>query len=208
MRDEFLSHGHTLPTERRDYPEWHRGRRDYAVWIIGVQNRAVQARLDGARAHLAEYLLEPYRRQAHVTLAACGFLTRTRQRPDDYPFHAVARALRGLKAIGPAPFNIEIGGMDSFAAAPFLEVLDPSGSLEEIRGALSREGPGHAHREYVPHLTIGLYSGRFDTKAVAERMSSFGPQPPIPLPVTEISFATYAANEIGGPLSVRHVLSL
>ena len=207
-REEFLSHGHTLPTEGRDYPEWHRGRKEYAAWVICVQNGAVQARLDAARAHMAEFLLEPYLRQAHVTLCVCGFLTPTRRSPDDYPLEAVQRSLRELEEAGPAPFDLEIGGLNSFAAAPFLEVRDPSGSLEEIRGVLSRESLDSRDGGYVPHVTVGLYSNRFDTRTVSERISFFDPLPPITHRVAEIGLATYAADEICGPLSMRRVFRL
>ena len=208
VREEFLSRGHTLPTERRDYSEWRRGRREYAVWVICVKNRDVQARLDAAKARMAGLLLDPYQRQAHVTLWVCGFLTPTRRSPDDYSLEAVERSLRELEKVGPAQFDLEIGGLNSFAAAPFLEVRDSSGSLDEIRRVLAREGLDSQDGEYVPHVTVGLYSDRFDTKAVSDRISSLDAGPLITHRVTEIGLATYAADEIGGPLSMRHVVRL
>lgn len=60
----------TIASEHRDFADWHRGRRQYALWAIDM-------RFDGAivamRKHLAAYLLPGYARQAHITLSVCGF---------------------------------------------------------------------------------------------------------------------------------------
>jgi len=205
---KFLSMRLTLPTEKRDYEEWHRGRREYAVWTIGIQSQSVQSRFDAAKAHIAEFLLRPYRRQTHVTLFVCGFLAEVKRFNDDYAVEELERCLRELKEAEPAPFEIKIGGINSFATAPFLEVFDVSGGLEKVRNVLSGNRSEISEGEYIPHLTLGLYSGHFETKMVVNKMSSFYHDSSITHFVDEIWLATYSARKIAGPLSVKYVVKL
>ena len=205
---EFLSLRRTLHTEKRDYAEWHRGRNEYAVWMICIQSQSVQSRFDAARLHLAEFLLEPYRRQAHVTLFVCGFPAEIKRLRDDYTVEESERCIRALKKAKPAPFEIKIGGINSFAAVPFLEVFDISGGIGRIRNVLSGTRYEIGNGEYMPHLTLGLYSGRFDTKMVAKKMSSFCHDSLITYFVDQISLTTYSARRIAGPLAVKHVIDL
>ena len=117
----------TIPSELRDFPEWHRGRKLYAVWILRCdENDAIKAKFKAARAHLSDYLLKHYHRQPHITLFVCGFLVEAHQFNDDF---TQAQLMAQVQALGKAniqPLEIEIGAMNSFASAPFLEVRDPS----------------------------------------------------------------------------------
>lgn len=205
---KFLNLGQTLPTEKLDYEEWHRGRKEYAVWTIGVQSRSVQSRFDTARAHIAEFLFEPYRRQPHVTLFVCGFLAEIKRYRDDYTVDELERSLRALEEAKPEPFEIKIGGINSFGAAPFLEVFDVSGGIERIRNVFTGIRSDIREEEYIPHLTLGLYSDHFDTRMVAEKMSSFCPDSLITHCVDEISLTAYSARTIAGPLAVKYAVDL
>lgn len=206
--NEFLSLRQTLPTEKRVYVEWHRGRKEYAAWTIDLESAPVRSRFTAAREHLAEFLLEPYRRQAHVTLFVCGFLTAVERFDDDYPLESLDRHLEEVRESEIAPFEIEIGGINSFATAPYLEVFDVEGGIERIRNVLSNTHSEIREGVYVPHLTLGLYTDEFDIRLVAERISSFGPAPPIPQFVDRINLSTYSAWEIAGPLTVRRSVDL
>lgn len=204
----FQSLRQTLHTENRDYAEWHRGREEYAAWAIGIQSQSVQFRFDAARAHIAAFLFEPYQRQPHVTLFVCGFLAEIGRFHDDYTIEELERCLQALKKAKPEPFEIKIGGINSFASAPFLEVLDVSGGIENIHDILSGTRSEIRDGEYIPHLTLGLYSSNFETKRVAEKMSSFCIDSPITHLVDEVSLITYSAHKLAGPLTVKYVVGL
>jgi 2'-5' RNA ligase len=206
--NEFLSSGRTLRSEERDYKEWHKGRREYAAWMIDIQSEPVRSRFDAAREHLAEFLLEPYRRQAHVTLFVCGFLVEVPRFDDDYAIEERKYHLRALREAEIAPFEIKVGGINSFAATPFLEVFDVGGGIKRVREVLSSTRCEIRAGEYVPHLTLGLYSGEFEVAGVAERISSFGAVSPITYLVDEISLTTYSAFEIAGPLAAAYGVDL
>ncbi len=206
--NEFLCLRQTLPTEKRDYEEWHRGRKKYAVWTIGIQSQPVQSRFDAARAHLAEFLFKPYQRQPHVTLFVCGFLAEVERFEDDYTVEDIEYCLRQLREARLSPFKIKIGGINSFAAAPFLEVFDLSGGIERVRNVMSGNRFEIRDGKYIPHLTLGLYSGPFETKTVVKKISSFCPDSPITHFVDKISLTTYSACTIAGPLAVKYVFDL
>lgn len=208
MWDKFLRIGRTIPTEKRAYEKWHKGRRDYAVWTIGIENQSVQSRFDAAKTHLAAFLLKPYQRQAHVTLFVCGFLAAVKRFNDDYAVEESKCHLQTLREAKPIPFEIEVGGINSFATAPFLEVFDVSGGLKRTREVLLGTRSEISRGEYIPHITLGLYSGAFETKMVVDKMSSFGLGSPLAYVVNEICLTTYSAQMIAGPLSVRHVVRL
>jgi 2'-5' RNA ligase len=200
---QFQDFEETLPTKNGDYEGWHRGRKEYAAWTIDIQDQPVQSRFDAARAHLSDFLLKPYCRQAHVTLFMCGFLVDVERFDDDFSTDRLERQLWALKEARLAPFEIEIGEVDSFATAPFLEVLDVTDGIEKIRNVLSSTHSEIRETGYVPHVTLGLYSGRFARKMVAERISSLCPESRIIYWVDEIHLMTYSAFEIAGPLK-RH----
>ncbi|MBT3713477.1 MAG: 2'-5' RNA ligase family protein [Anaerolineae bacterium] len=194
----------TIPSEIRDYPEWRRGRESYAVWVLRCdQSRALQNKFNAARAHLNGYLLEPYPRQPHITLFVCGFLVDEVRYNDDFTQTQVDAQVRALETANIHSFEIEIGGMNSFASAPFLEIHDPEGGIPHLREVLSRGAPEFRTAPHRPHLTIGLYADAFPSKEVLERMAAFSSEP-LRWPVEQVTLSTYRAEEIAGELRFEY----
>ena len=197
----------TIPAEIRDYPEWHRGRETYAVWVLPLEDEGIQDKFKAAREHLSGYLLKPYHRQPHITLFVCGFLVEKEQFNDDFTRAQLHSQIQVLENAGIQPFEIEIGGLNSFASAPFLEVSDLNNGIARLREVLSRGAREFRTAPYAPHLTVGLYSGSFPSEKVAERLAKLPPNP-IRWNVKQIVFATYRAREIGGLLAHREEILL
>jgi 2'-5' RNA ligase len=126
---------------------------------------------------------------------------------DDFTLAQLQNQFRALEIGGIDPFEIEIGDLNSFASAPFLEVSDPKDGIARLREILSRGAREFRTAPYTPHLTVGLYAGAFPSKEVAERMRAFSADP-IKLKVEQIAFATYRAQEIAGKLTYEHKLAL
>ena len=196
----------TIPAEIRDFPEWHRGRDTYAVWVLRVEGRAIQAKFRAAREYLNGYLLEPYRRQPHITLFVCGFLVDAPQYNDDFAQEQLQAQIKIAEQTQIQPFEVEIGGINSFASAPFLEVRDPDNGIPCLREILSRGGREFRTAPYTPHLTLGLYGGAFDSQEVMERFARFSVEP-VRWTVEGITLATYRAQEVVGPLTYQHKVS-
>lgn len=210
-RWQFSASGTTLALEDRDYPEWHKGRAHYGVWLIDADVAPVHTRITRARAHLASLLVPPpegAQRQPHVTLFVCGFIADAAVLDDDFSPAMLAVQQAALQALPLAPFTLYIGGIDSFDSAVFLRVDDPAGGLATLRQALGQGVCEIRQSPYVPHLTVDLYRGAFDKRQVAEQLQSFADDEPIPLQVERIHFARYNAGELAGPLQplVCHTL--
>jgi 2'-5' RNA ligase len=189
----------TVPYVIRDFPDWHRGRREYTVWVVELAQDDILAKVEAARKHLSGLLLNSYRRQPHITLFVCGFFTDSPRFDDDFCQSQLDAHLQLLSEAKVDPFSIEIGGLNSFVSAPFLEVHDKEGGIERVRGLLSTLGREVDRDTFTPHVTVGLYSEAFSTKAVIEKLSAF-PGDPVNCAVERISFAAYSASEICGPL--------
>ncbi|MCK6395190.1 2'-5' RNA ligase family protein [Zoogloea sp.] len=198
-REAFLQAGHTLPNVRRDFPEWHLGRPHYALWALDVETPAVAAAVARAAMHLDGLLLDGYNRQAHITLALCGFPTATPRHPDDYGPARFDAHCQALQALALKPFEIDIGALASFTSAPFLQVDDPDGGIARLHQALGGDHPGG---RYLPHTTVGLYAGNWPTDQVQQRLDALPDLPPQRCRVERVSLMHYTATEIGGPLTI------
>ncbi len=197
----------TLPAATGDHAEWHRGRSTYCLWHIGLDEAAVRDRVAAAQEHLAPYLLRPYLRQPHITLFVCGFPNNGSRYDDDYSneqFDLHAAALRHAEI---PPFSIELGRLNSFASAPYLEVRDPDKGIERVRTTLAGPMAEVGRTAYTPHLTVGLYGGAFPSAVVMERISSFL-EAPLVVSVDRITFASYEARALAGTLTSCFELAL
>ncbi|MGC1453909.1 MAG: 2'-5' RNA ligase family protein, partial [Nitrospirota bacterium] len=196
----------TIFSDTCDLPDWHHGRQDYSVWLIELNSMEVSQKVRAAREHLSEFLIQPYQRQPHITVFVCGFLADTARYADDYSVEQFERHAQSLRSAAVKPFTVEIGGLNSFASAPYLEVADPEGGIERLRTLFLTNGMDIARSTYSPHVTIGLYAAAFPGSVVSERIASF-PRKPCKLTVDRVTFATYRAQETAGALTWRHEIA-
>ena len=197
----------TVPSLIRDHREWHRGRSEYALWLIELESSELHRKVEAARKHLSEFLLKPYHRQPHVTLFVCGFFVDTPLFDDDYSAQQFRHHECLLNDSNIEPFAIEVGGLNSFTSAPFLEIRDRDNGIGRVRAALSAATKEIGRDTFTPHVTIGLYSGTFPGSIVSRKLAAF-PEDPCTLTVDRIMFAVYRAQELAGALTYRHHVSL
>src|SRR5690606_34047411 len=202
LSDTGASFAKTTVTQLRDYPEWHRGRRRYAIWMIPINCPSVLAYIDQVTASLAD-LLHPSRRQPHITLFVCGFEGERVRYDDDFTPVQLQRQLADLDRLELRPCELPIGAPDSFASAAFLPVGDPEGHLACWREALAVSCKEIRQAAYVPRITLGLYRRAVRAQELRQRLA----QRPIPgllsLPVKRLEYATYASDDMFGPLACR-----
>lgn len=195
----------TIPAEIRDFPEWHHGRETYAVWVLRMEESLLLDKFKSAQRHLDRYLLTPYRRQPHITLFVCGFLVDTPQYNDDFTPEQLQAQIAIVEQAHIQPFEIVIGGLNSFASAPFLEVHDPEGGIPLLRELLAHGGREFRTAQYTPHLTVGLYADVFPSEKVARRLAKFTYEP-IRWTIRNITLATYKAYEFAGKLNYMQTI--
>jgi 2'-5' RNA ligase len=193
---------HTLAIEDRDYIEWRQGRERYGIWMIDVDFAAIRERVAHAREHLHD-LLCMHQRSPHITLFVCGFLVDKATLGDDFDPSMLELQRQALGSIKLPPFTLNIGALDSFDSAVFLRIEDDSGGLAKLRTALAETCEEIRQAPYTAHVTVGLYRDAFDKREVARRLSAFGAMPPLPVRVERVHFATYAARDLGGDLTVE-----
>ena len=191
----------TLACVQRDFVEWRKGRSHYAVWAIDVDTPALRSAIAAMRAHLADYLLPDYRRQAHVTLHLCGFPAATANLDDDFPAAMLQDQIAALQANAPPPFVLEIGSPDSFTSAAYFSVDDCARGILATRRALAGGRHPDETFPYTPHVTCGLYRGEFSLPMLIQHMAACDSGLPARLQIDRLTLMAYEAANIGGPLT-------
>lgn len=192
--------GHTMPTQQRDYREWHLGRPVFSVWAIALENAVLEERLGRVRDALDGLLLRGYARQPHITLRVCGFPARVAGRSDDFTIGELRAQIRALACSGIAAFDVHIAEPFTFTAAACLAVEDATGSLARIRSSWERVAPTWDPTHYVPHVTAGLYAVARPLAEVGARLKSVPSAPTLPLRVRSLEWMCYDSTRIAGPL--------
>lgn len=192
---------HTLANRHGDFSDWHRGRSHFALWALGLDTPAVNARMAAAQQLLAPFLLDGYVREPHVTLAVCGFPAPQRRHDDDFTAADLDAQLAALRALACAPFRVHIGRrLHSFSSAPWLSVEGADATLHRLHHALRRPALAAHTPPYVPHLTVGLYNAGWPADTVQTAFDRHGAQVPLEVEVRSLCLLQYAASEIGGRL--------
>jgi 2'-5' RNA ligase len=189
----------TIPNVRGDFRDWHQGRPRYALWAIELDEAPVQALLHTAHTQLSDLLLDGYLRQPHVTLGLCGFPCATPQQDDDYGLHHLQAQCQALRAAALPPFPLHLSGLETFHTVPYLQVHDPEARLAAVRAAVATSPLDQSQGRYTPHVTVGLYQGRWPLAAIRQRLQAVS-LPHVAVEVRAVSLLTYQASEIGGPL--------
>lgn len=191
----------TLASVQRDFVEWRKGRSHYAVWAIDVDTPSLRSAIAAMRAHLVDYLLPDYRRQAHVTLHLCGFPAAWANLDDDFPAAMLQDQIAALQANAPPPFVLEIGSPDSFTSAAYFSVDDCARGILATRRALAGGRHPDATFPYTPHVTCGLYRGEFSLPMLIQYMTACDSGLPARLQIDRLTLKAYEAANIGGPLT-------
>lgn len=193
--------GWTVATIQKDFVDWRQGRSRYAVWAIDLDLPGLRAASARMRRHLDAYFLPQYRRQPHITLRICGFPGADKVFDDDYTPDIFNAQIESLARSRLRPFSLSIGTPGSFPSAAYFSVRDDGGGIARVRQALADDGPGEKDFPYVPHVTFGLYRGRFPLPEVLQRMRSCPGTISAQVAVGSLVLMSYEASVIGGPLT-------
>lgn len=205
--DPVAAPAETWPAPWRDYPEWHRGRQRYGVWIVPIEQADLLDWLDACRRQLHDLLHPSPQRPPHLTVFVCGFEQPRRVHDDDFTAQACERQLAALRAHASAPSALPLACVDSFASAAFVPVGDPQGLLAGWRHRLGQASREIRQSAYVPHITLGLYRKRVEAAALRQRLQAL-PAPSVALQVKRLIYATYVARQHMGPLRAQHIVSM
>lgn len=188
--DTPLDFAQTLVTEVRDYPEWHRGRSRYGLWMIALPCPEQQAYIAQLREQLAD-LLHPTQRQPHLTLFVCGFERDSQQFNDDFRPAQLRQQLDALRQLNSKPCTLQLGPASSFCSAAYLPVSDPSRQLQRWRTVLGQACEEVRQTAYVPHITLGLYRRQVSAEVLQQRLQALPRLTQPHLRVEALEYVTY-----------------
>ena len=193
-----------VPTLAQDYPEWHKGRTHYSLWYLEIQQPELLQYLHHLRQHFSDILYTPNTRQFHITLFICGFLTAHKPAwDDDFNQQQLQQQIDSLSSAQKSSFKLKTGCLNSFESALFIEIEDTEGSLAEIRQQFYACTEEVAPLQYCPHITLGLYKDHLNSDAVFERIQNI-PQQQFEFQTRQLTFGTYHAQVLQGPLTPYH----
>ncbi|MEN5171275.1 2'-5' RNA ligase family protein [Acinetobacter higginsii] len=189
-----------IATEMCDYPEWHKGRSDYGLWYIEIDQPELIQYLDEIQAQFSNLLLPAQQRQYHITLFVCGFLQpAVKQYDDDFQIQQLQQQIKLVEALQLKPFELEITQIDSFSSALFLHIKDQQGVLTQIRQQFAHVSEEIAALEYCPHITLGLYGEAWSSDRVLQRIQQQSLKT-MKIQVKKLTFGYYKAQILQGLL--------
>lgn len=207
LRDPACAVATALPAQLRDFPEWHRGRARYALWMLAVEDAALLTHIRRLQAALADLLHPTGARQPHLTLFVCGFPAEHAVHDDDFPGERLEAQCAALRAAPGTVCELPIGAPDAFASAAILPVADPQQRLARWRAQLAACSAEIRQQAYCPHITLGLFREAWPVELIRERLAAL-PQSAPHLPVQRLTHATYAANDLFGALQAERSIEL
>ena len=203
-----LYHSDTWSCELRDFPEWHRGRPRYGVWLLLIEQPEWLAYIADIQQRLSRFIYPQLHRQAHITLFVCGFpQTEQRFNDDVHPDKIDAQRQRLTDAQLPA-FNLQLDQVDAFPTIAFLSLKGDLAPLERIRQTLALDCPELRYADFVPHITLGLFRDAFSAAELRHAVAQLPAPPSTPCTIRRVDFATYSTHESLGPLRVEHSVAL
>jgi 2'-5' RNA ligase len=197
----------TIASQQYNWPQWHQGREYYCFWGMLVDEAKVENHLISLKQHLKNYLVADNLKQAHITLYAAGFVCQRERYQDDVSEAKLAQQETALRNLQLSRFSITTSHVNSFAGAPFIEIIDKQSTLQKIHQTLRNISGADRDSEFVPHITIGLYRDTFSTIEIAEILQ----QPPnlmLSIECKRLCLLAYAANDIRSPLICLREINL
>lgn len=152
-------------------------------------------------------LFRPNTRQFHITLYICGFYAAKKYWEDDFLESQFQQQVQALRQLRLKPFQLKVGGINSFDSALFVDVQDQSQQLAHIRQALSAGGAEIAALQYHPHITLGLYQTACSTNLILQRIQNL-PVQYFDLDIHHLNFGYYQSHTLQGELFTTHQFPL
>jgi 2'-5' RNA ligase len=148
---------------RHDTPEWQGAPGSFAICLIRVPADVLQPSLDEFRHGLSAY---PFVRLhpdhfLHISLQELGFVTEIPKQVDEITPARMDEFVTGATAAlsDAVPFDIRLGGANSFQDAAFLDVHD-RGQCSRMHSRLRELAavPTRPKFAYIPHCTVAHYT--------------------------------------------------
>ena len=203
----------TLADGRHDTADWRSHEGDYAVCAIRVPSHAIRAELSPLRHALAA---NPFIRVhpdhfLHITLQELGFVCDRPGRPDEItPARLAEFATAAIVPIAETrPFDLTLGGANSFQDAAFLDVHDRGGCGRLHARLFDLAAIPRAPRyPYLPHVTIAHYTADAPIGNLPALLAQWRDHAFATLRVDQIEIVTLRLDDPYPPLTPYAILPL
>lgn len=195
---------------RHDTPAWRARAGRFALCIIRVPQDALRGPIGELRAALDDV---PFVRLhpdhfLHIPIQELGFIVAnpsardelSQARLDEFVHHA-RDPVSGFR-----PYQVRLGGVNSFLDAPFLDVYDGgwcSRIHHRLRGVVAI--PPDTRFPYLPHVTLGHYTARRRIENLPALLTPWRDMPFGEFIATEMEIVTMAVDE-PYPLLLTHAV--
>lgn len=161
---------------RHDSEDWQTRPGPFAICVIRVPSNVLQPSLDEIREGIGKL---PFVRLhpdhfLHITLQELGFISDRPSGPDEITQARIEEFVSGASAAlaDAVPFDIRLGGANSFQDAAFLDVHD-RGQCSRMHSRLRELAavPSQPRFAYVPHTTIAHYTQDGGAPEIAETIN-------------------------------------
>lgn len=137
---------------------------------------------------------------------AAGFPVECALKTDDVSFAEIENQTQILQDLALKPFDIQLGAINSFQGAPFVEVAD-GGQMALINQTLSALSGADRDCVFLPHLTLGLYRDAFNPQMLAEKLEQYLVES-MTIHCDKLCLLAYDADDLRSPLRVLRTLEL
>lgn len=197
--------------------EWTRGRAQYLIFLIRIEDSQARQHLARVAERLAEIPgVEPFPDWYwHITVKGAGFQVIKRVHEDDVLREDVPRIAGKARALlaREEAFDVQLGLSNAFAAGAFLEAWD-NDLIRQLNTRLMEGMPETAHdpfdgAAFLPHVSIARFTsndGLEELKDALARLRAEGPGPSFP--VRRVEFAKAWLSEEISEVDVRATYAL
>jgi 2'-5' RNA ligase len=202
-----------LADGRHDTADWRSHDAVYAVCVVRVPSAAIRSTLDACRSGLVEY---PFVRVhpddfLHISLQELGFVCDKPGRLDE--ISPVRLEEFATAAAGPiaehAPFEIVLGGVNSFQDAAFLDVHDRGRCARLHTRLFELAAVSRAPRfAYLPHTTIAHYTADAPIDGLVARLAQWRDARFGAFRATQVEIVTLRLDEPYPPLEPYAIIPL
>lgn len=201
------AHHRVIPTEQRDYFEWHLNRKRFALWYLQIEQDDCVAYCQRLTQQFSHLMIQPMQRQPHVTIFVCGFWLDPVTRADDFSSSQLEKQLQQLQQLSLEPIQLQSGQIRSFESSLCLEILDTQHQLQRLRAIMGQSAVEIRSQAFFPHISLGIYRQAYHYDQIMACINQVEQQH-FTLHCSQLHFGYYHAQHLQGPLYAAHTLRL
>lgn len=174
--------------------DWHKGRKNYSVWLTKVNSKELLELADIITDELFRAVKIIKVNQPHITIFVSGFVVDKKRYDDDITLDSISKSISKLSKLKLDTSKLRVTGINYNEHVIYftLDILgDSISKLREVLSSVSREV---IFNRYFPHITIGHYTSNVPLSMVGSVLDKYKVLPlPIEVQVEEVECVWFDA---------------